>query len=202
VENGWVTISGTVDRYYQRTCAESDARRGPRPTSDRRNPTRPGFTSPNGGQLFRGSLWSSIQFPPLYADNRRVGRAPWEIRLTEDRDLVGSARPAVQARRAKANSPKATTGRPRREHIFPSARRDSGRTQASEIATRAHAHIAVKRFFDGARPHNIAEPVKRPPTRREDIRSAIGWVGRGEASKSANTAIDSVNARPPGSAMV
>jgi osmotically-inducible protein OsmY len=26
VENGWVTISGTVDRYYQRTCAESDAR--------------------------------------------------------------------------------------------------------------------------------------------------------------------------------
>ena len=27
VENGWVTISGTVDRYYQRTCAESDARR-------------------------------------------------------------------------------------------------------------------------------------------------------------------------------
>ena len=27
VENGWVTISGTVDRCYQRTCAESDARR-------------------------------------------------------------------------------------------------------------------------------------------------------------------------------
>ena len=27
VENGWVTIFGTVDRYYQRTCAESDARR-------------------------------------------------------------------------------------------------------------------------------------------------------------------------------
>jgi osmotically-inducible protein OsmY len=27
VENGWVTISGTVDRYYQRTCAGSDARR-------------------------------------------------------------------------------------------------------------------------------------------------------------------------------
>ena len=27
VENGWVTISGTVDRHYQRTCAESDARR-------------------------------------------------------------------------------------------------------------------------------------------------------------------------------
>ena len=25
VENGWVTISGTVDRCYQRTCAESDA---------------------------------------------------------------------------------------------------------------------------------------------------------------------------------
>ena len=27
VEHGWVTISGTVDRCYQRTCAESDARR-------------------------------------------------------------------------------------------------------------------------------------------------------------------------------
>ena len=29
VENGWVTISGMVDRPYQRTCAESDARRVP-----------------------------------------------------------------------------------------------------------------------------------------------------------------------------
>jgi len=29
VENGWVTISGTVDRSYQRACAESDARRIP-----------------------------------------------------------------------------------------------------------------------------------------------------------------------------
>jgi osmotically-inducible protein OsmY len=29
VENGWVTISGTVDRSYQRACAESDARRAP-----------------------------------------------------------------------------------------------------------------------------------------------------------------------------
>ncbi len=29
VENGWVTISGLVDRPYQRTCAESDARRVP-----------------------------------------------------------------------------------------------------------------------------------------------------------------------------
>jgi len=29
VENGWVTISGTVDRSYQRACAESDARRVP-----------------------------------------------------------------------------------------------------------------------------------------------------------------------------
>jgi osmotically-inducible protein OsmY len=29
VENGWVTMSGTVDRSYQRTCAESDARRVP-----------------------------------------------------------------------------------------------------------------------------------------------------------------------------
>jgi osmotically-inducible protein OsmY len=27
VENGWVTTSGMVDRQYQRTCAESDARR-------------------------------------------------------------------------------------------------------------------------------------------------------------------------------
>jgi osmotically-inducible protein OsmY len=26
VENGWVTVSGTVDLPYQRTCAESDAR--------------------------------------------------------------------------------------------------------------------------------------------------------------------------------
>jgi osmotically-inducible protein OsmY len=26
VENGWVTMSGMVDRPYQRTCAESDAR--------------------------------------------------------------------------------------------------------------------------------------------------------------------------------
>jgi len=29
VENGWVTMSGTVDRPYQRACAESDARRVP-----------------------------------------------------------------------------------------------------------------------------------------------------------------------------
>jgi osmotically-inducible protein OsmY len=29
VENGWVTMSGTVDRSYQRACAESDARRVP-----------------------------------------------------------------------------------------------------------------------------------------------------------------------------
>ena len=29
VENGWVTMSGMVDRSYQRTCAESDARRVP-----------------------------------------------------------------------------------------------------------------------------------------------------------------------------
>ncbi len=29
VENGWVTVSGTVDRHYQRACAESDARSVP-----------------------------------------------------------------------------------------------------------------------------------------------------------------------------
>ncbi len=29
VENGWVTMSGMVDRPYQRTCAESDALRVP-----------------------------------------------------------------------------------------------------------------------------------------------------------------------------
>jgi osmotically-inducible protein OsmY len=29
VENGWVTVSGMVDRPYQRTCAESDARNVP-----------------------------------------------------------------------------------------------------------------------------------------------------------------------------
>jgi len=29
VENGWVTMSGMVDRPYQRTCAESDVRRVP-----------------------------------------------------------------------------------------------------------------------------------------------------------------------------
>ena len=29
VENGWVTMSGMVDRPYQLTCAESDARRVP-----------------------------------------------------------------------------------------------------------------------------------------------------------------------------
>ena len=29
VENGWVTMSGVVDRPYQRTCAASDARRVP-----------------------------------------------------------------------------------------------------------------------------------------------------------------------------
>jgi osmotically-inducible protein OsmY len=27
VENGWMTVSGMVDRAYQRSCAESDARR-------------------------------------------------------------------------------------------------------------------------------------------------------------------------------
>jgi osmotically-inducible protein OsmY len=29
VENGWVTVSGLVDRPYQRSCAESDARSVP-----------------------------------------------------------------------------------------------------------------------------------------------------------------------------
>jgi osmotically-inducible protein OsmY len=29
VDNGWVTVSGMVDRPYQRTCAESDARNVP-----------------------------------------------------------------------------------------------------------------------------------------------------------------------------
>ena len=29
VENGWVTMSGLVDRPYQRTCAESDVRHVP-----------------------------------------------------------------------------------------------------------------------------------------------------------------------------
>ncbi len=29
VENGWVTVSGMVDRPYQRTCAELDARSVP-----------------------------------------------------------------------------------------------------------------------------------------------------------------------------
>jgi osmotically-inducible protein OsmY len=29
VANGWVTVSGMVDRPYQRTCAESDARSVP-----------------------------------------------------------------------------------------------------------------------------------------------------------------------------
>ena len=29
VENGWVTMSGMVDRPYQRACAELDARRVP-----------------------------------------------------------------------------------------------------------------------------------------------------------------------------
>jgi osmotically-inducible protein OsmY len=29
VENGWVTVSGTVDLPYQKTCAESDARNVP-----------------------------------------------------------------------------------------------------------------------------------------------------------------------------
>ena len=29
VQNGWVTVSGMVDRPYQRSCAESDARSVP-----------------------------------------------------------------------------------------------------------------------------------------------------------------------------
>jgi hyperosmotically inducible protein len=29
VKNGWVTVSGIVDRPYQRTCAESDVRKVP-----------------------------------------------------------------------------------------------------------------------------------------------------------------------------
>ena len=29
VEHGWVTMSGMVDRAYERACAESDARRIP-----------------------------------------------------------------------------------------------------------------------------------------------------------------------------
>ena len=29
VENGWVTMSGVVDRPYERTCAEFDARKVP-----------------------------------------------------------------------------------------------------------------------------------------------------------------------------
>jgi osmotically-inducible protein OsmY len=29
IQNGWVTVSGTVDLPYQRTCAESDVRNVP-----------------------------------------------------------------------------------------------------------------------------------------------------------------------------
>ena len=29
VENGWMTMSGVVDRPYERTCTESDARKVP-----------------------------------------------------------------------------------------------------------------------------------------------------------------------------
>jgi osmotically-inducible protein OsmY len=29
VENGWVTVSGVVDRPYQKSCAESDVRKVP-----------------------------------------------------------------------------------------------------------------------------------------------------------------------------
>ena len=81
----------------------------------------------------------------------------------------------MQARRAKANSPKSSDSSSETGAYFSQARGEilEG-PQASEIATRARAHIAVERFSDGARPRDIVEPVKRRPTRREDIfRSSV-----------------------------
>jgi hypothetical protein len=105
------------------------------------------------------------------------------------------ARPAAQARRAKANSLKATTVRLRREPIFPGARRDSGRSPSKrnrDARPRPYRGKALLR-----RAARDAEPVKRPPTRREDI-FRHEWLGRGEASKSANAAVDLDQCPPAG----
>jgi cold shock protein len=123
-----------------------------------------------------------------------------EREVAEARADVADIAPAVvvsnrQDQRPEIGPRSARGGEPY-DHLFLSARGLD--LEPVRAATRARAHIAVKRFSDGARPHNIAEPVKRPPTRREDIRSAIGWVGRGEALKSANMAIDSDQCPPAG----
>jgi hypothetical protein len=113
VENGWVTISGTVDRYYERTCAESDARRVPgvlgvnnhirlcvgagaargrRPLAIYGSPTRSGSTSPNDGQPFAGSRKTLAVSLISTALRRQSAPAERTVKygLTEDHELAGS----------------------------------------------------------------------------------------------------------------
>ncbi len=79
VENGWVTMSGMVDRPYQRTCAESDARRVPGVTGVT-NQIRLTPAQAEQGSLAAGAIalmgavnWlpELISLEPNYCDDRR-----------------------------------------------------------------------------------------------------------------------------------
>jgi hypothetical protein len=97
-----------------------------------------------------------------------------KYRLIEDRDLVGSGatRGASSSRNSEVTQSDDSSSET--ESIFQA--RGEILEGPREIPKRVRAHIAVKLFSDGARPHNIAEPVKRPPTRREDIFRPLGGL--------------------------
>jgi hypothetical protein len=114
----------------------------PPPTSDRRSPTRPSFTSPNGGQLFGGRCGRQSNF---HRFTRTIG-APAERTLKQRNcDPVGSG-----ATRGASSSRKNEFVRDRSTFFQARGEIPEG-PQASEIATRARAHTAAKRFSDVSR---------------------------------------------------
>ena len=98
VENGWVTMSGMVDRPYQRKCAESDARRVPGVTGVT-NQIR--LAAGAGGAGFvgvyqrapRGRLFPPMQTRGTKAEQRASGEPASRSALTSKglaRATVGS----------------------------------------------------------------------------------------------------------------
>ena len=121
VENGWVTISGTVDRYYQRTlcrirraqgcwrarrqqsysaCVGERGARGHAPVAIAAAPPAR-LTPPNDYKRFGIAVVVNLISTALRTQS---GRRTVKYRLTEVATSWDQARPAVQARRAKALS--------------------------------------------------------------------------------------------------
>ena len=83
VENGWVTMSGMVDRPYQLTCAESDARRVPGVVGVTNQirlapaPAEQGFIGNWGAIALMGPAGAANGLPkltslePIYCNDRR-----------------------------------------------------------------------------------------------------------------------------------